>query len=123
MRKVIKIWGRKLKLNIDMDCIDDEVVTPIQEETLSAFLDEKTIIDETLLNVKRYVLEEDELKDQDSIENIFKYVVPKTIFVPREDKKKTVAILCDYYFDQEHGIAIVFEDGKFKRITSQDEVI
>ena len=110
-------------MNIDMDCIDDEVVTPIQEETLSAFLDEKTIIDETLLNVKRYVLEEDELKDQDSIENIFKYVVPKTIFVPREDKKKTVAILCDYYFDQEHGIAIVFEDGKFKRITSQDEVI
>lgn len=123
MRKVIKIWGRKLKLNIDMDCIDDEVVTPIQEEVLSAFLAEKNIIDDALPSVKEYCLKEDELKDRDSIENIFKYVVPKTIFVPREDKKKTVAILCNYYFDKEHGIAIVFENNKFKKVTEQDEVI
>ena len=106
-----------------MDCIDDEVVTPVQEKTLKDFLAEKTILDNALPKVKEYCLNEDELKDKDSIDNIFKYVVPKTIFVPREDKKKTVDVLCDYYFDNEHGIAIVFENGRFKRITSQDEVL
>ena len=123
MRKELKIWGRKLKINIDMDCIDDEVITPIQEETISAFLAEKKAIDNVLPKVKEYCLKESELKDQDSIENIFKYVVPKTLFVPRDDKKRTVAILCDYYFDKEHGIAIVFENGHFKSIKQQDEVI
>ena len=123
MRKELKIWGKKLKLKIDMDCIDDEVATPVQKETLSDFLDEKSIIDDVLPKIAEYCLKEDELKDQKSIENIFKYVVPKTIFVPRDDKKKTVAVLCDYRFDEEHGIAIVFEKGKFKKITSQDEVI
>ena len=123
MSKVLKIWGRKLRLNIDMDCIDDEIITPIQEETLSAFLSEKTIIDNALPKVKEYCLAEKELNGEKSIENIFKYVSPKTIFVPRDDKKKTVAILCDYYFDEEHGIAIVFENGLLKRIVEQDDVI
>ena len=123
MRRELKVWGRKLKLEIDMDCIDDEVVTPTQEETLSAFLAEKTIIDNALPKVKEYCLSEKELKEENSIENIFKYVSPKTVFVPRDDKKKTVAILCDYYFDKEHGIAIVFENGKFSKIVVQDEII
>lgn len=123
MRKELIIWGRKLKLIIDMDCIDDEVVTPIQEETLNAFLAEKTIIDNALPKVKEYCLSEKELKGENSIDNIFKFVSPKTVFVPRGDKKKTVALLCDYYFDEEHGIAIVFENGEFKRIVEQDEII
>lgn len=112
MRKELTVWGKKIKLKIDMDCIDDEVVTTVQEETLSDFLGEKTIIDRALPKVKEYCLTEKELNGENSIDNIFKYVTPKTIFVPRDDKKKTVVILCDYYFDEEHGIAIVFEDKK-----------
>lgn len=123
MYKQLAVWGRKVRLKIDMDCIEGEVVTPVQNETLSEFLSDKNRLDKVLLKVEQYCLSERELKTEKSIENIFKYVSPKTIFVPRDDKKKTVAILCDYYFDEEHGIAIVFEDGKYKGIVEQDDVI
>lgn len=123
MYKQLAVWGRKVRLKIDMDCIEGEVVTPVQNETLSEFLSDKNRLDKVLPKVEQYCLSERELKTEKSIENIFKYVSPKTIFVPRDDKKKTVAILCDYYFDEEHGIAIVFEDGKYKGIVEQDDVI
>lgn len=123
MYKQLAMWGRKVRLRIDMDCIKGEVVTPVQNVTLSEFLSDKKRLDKVLPKVEQYCLSERELKTEKSIENIFKYVSPKTVFVPRDDKKKTVAILCDYYFDEEHGIAIVFEDGKYKGIFEQDDVI
>ena len=123
MYKLLTVWGKKIRLKIDMDCIDGEVVTPVQKETLAEFLSDKKRLDKVLPEVEHYCLSERELKGENSIENIFKYVSPKTVFVPRDDKKKTVAILCDYYFDEEHGIAIVFENGKYKRIVEQDDVI
>ena len=59
---------------------------------------------------------------QQEIDNIFKYVIPKRIFIPRTDKK-IVAILCDYKFDMENGIAVVFENEKFKEIGVQDIIL
>lgn len=123
MCKEISIWDRKLKMKIDLDCLDDEVATELQKETLSSFIDNFKILDDALPYVKDYCLAEKEMRDNDFKSDIFSYVIPKTIFVPREDKKKTVAILCDYYFDKEHGLAIVFENQKFKKIAPQDEII
>lgn len=58
----------------------------------------------------------------DSVDNIFKYVIPKTISVPKA-KKRVVAIMCNFKFDMEHGMAIVFEDEKIKKIGPQDIVL
>ena len=123
MCKEISIWDRKLKMIIDLDCLDGEVATELQKKTLSSFIDNCKILDDALPFVKDYCLAEKEMRDNNIISDIFSYVVPKTIFVPRDDKKQTVAILCDYYFDKEHGLAIVFENQKFKRISPEDEII
>ena len=58
----------------------------------------------------------------ETIENIFKYVMPKSIFVPREEKR-IVAVLFDFRFDMEHGMAIVFENEKFSTIGSEDIIL
>lgn len=62
---------------------------------------------------------EDQLKE-DEIENIFRYVMPKSIFVPHIEKHRVASILCDYKFDMKHGIAVVFENGRFKEVGPED---
>jgi hypothetical protein len=44
--------------------------------------------------------------------------IEKCIFVP--DEKNICAIMCNFKFDMEHGMAIVFEGGKFKEIGAED---
>ncbi|MCM1539584.1 MAG: hypothetical protein NC254_14450 [bacterium] len=56
------------------------------------------------------------------VDNIFKYVMPIKRYVLRTGKDRSIAILCDYKFDIEHGIAVVFKNEKFFRIGSQDIV-
>ena len=78
---------------------------------------------EALGEIKHYI---ERTSDTDvkaeKIDNIFKYVIPKRIFIPRTDKK-IMAILCDYKFDMENGIAVVFENEKFKEIGVQDIIL
>ena len=75
----------------------------------------------SLEHVKNYV-ETDEFArlNGDKIENIFKYVMPKEIFVPHTEKHRNVAIMCNYKFDIEHGLAVLFENGQFKKVGPQD---
>lgn len=75
----------------------------------------------SLEHVKNYV-ETDEFArlNGDKIENIFNYVMPKEIFVPHTEKHRNVAIMCNYKFDIEHGIAVLFENGQFKKVGPQD---
>ena len=60
---------------------------------------------------------------KEAFENIFKYVMPKSIFVPHTKKHRIAAIMCNYKFDMEHGIAVVFENGKLKKVGTQDIVL
>jgi hypothetical protein len=77
-----------------------------------------------LSKVKEYCLSHnrDEI-GTDVIENIFKYVAPKYLFVPRDEHNQIVAIMCNYKFDPESGIAIVFENCKFKEIEKQEIIL
>ena len=81
-------------------------------------------VSDSLAAVKKYVQKTgaDQLKDG-GIENIFKYVMPKSIFVPHTKKHRIAAIMCNYKFDMEHGIAVVFESGKLKKVGTQDIVL
>ena len=49
--------------------------------------------------------------------------MPKSLFVRRDEAKRIVAIMCDYRFDMEHGLAVVFENEQFKMIGEQDIIL
>ena len=81
------------------------------------------IFDSAESEVEKYILKNG-LKENgiSEVDNIFKYVMPKSISVPKA-KKRVVALMCNYKFDMEHGIAVIFEDEKFKKVGPQDLVL
>lgn len=123
MNKItMTIWGRQFVLDVIYDCYEGEEITKLQQEAYDEFISNSSIVDAVLDRVKNYCLEDENMNDTDSIQNIFKYVIPKSIFIERNEENKVVALLCDYRFDNEHGIAIVFENGAFKEIVGQSDL-
>lgn len=72
--------------------------------------------------IARYCLNRDGDLIGDSITNIFKYVIPTDIFVLRNTDVHEVALMCNYRYDPEHGLAAVFENERLKKIIPQDEL-
>ena len=124
MTEKLTIWGREFELRVTFDCFDNEEVLPIQEQALEAFLKAEAAIEDSKKRVENYILNDDYAElETASVDNIFKYVIPTDIYLPRTPDTRTAALLCDYRFDEEHGIAIVFENEKFKEIDTQDIVL
>ncbi|MBQ2801597.1 MAG: hypothetical protein IJF03_09415 [Lachnospiraceae bacterium] len=125
MNKIkVSIWGREFELNITYDCYSDEEVLNSQEDAVKAFVKADESISISLDEVKKYCLAMNHKEiGSNVIENIFKYVVPKYLYVSREDEKRIVSIMCNYRFDQENGIAVVFENEKFAKIGKQDIIL
>ena len=118
------VWGREFELEIAYDCYEDETVDDSQTQALDSILKSWSVVSNCLGDVKAYCQEHngDDIPS-DGMDNIFRYVIPKTIYIPRDQNTRTVALLCDYRFDIEHGIAIVFEKEKFKTIGPQDLIL
>lgn len=117
----IKIWNRDFDLKVLYDCYAGEQILEEQKEALKKFAADKKTIESSKSVTEKYCLSQN--KDEigaDEIDNIFKYVMPESIFVKRDCR---VAIMCRYKFDAEHGIAIVFKDGKFDEIGNQDIIL
>lgn len=122
MNKVnVKIWGREFELDVIYDCLDNEEILSEQKEAAEEFLKQKNIFDDVKNNVESYITNAAE-NEVLTIDNIFKYVMPECIYIPRK-KTREAALLCKYKFDIEHGIAVVFENEKFKEIVPQDKVL
>lgn len=123
MYKKLLIWNREFDLRVVFDSYDEEVL-PIQEQALEAFLKAENTIQESKKQLEKYILNDEYAEiEGNSIDNIFKYVIPTDLYIPRTPETRTVALLCDYRFDEEHGIAIVFENEQFKEIGEQDIVL
>ena len=122
-KEAVVIWGRRFELSIQYDCYGDEDILPAQEEAYALFRSEADRILFSDQDIKRYCLEKNKEEIGKNIDNIFKYVMPVSIFVKREKEKHVVALLCDYKFDMEHGIAIVFENEKLNQIGIQDIIL
>ena len=120
MYKTLNVWGRDLKLEIIYDVFTGEEVLDEQITALSEFLKKKDLLLQDPTQVKEYCINDRGEEIGDSIDNIFKYVVPTSLYIKRETKKRVVALLCNYKFDIEHGLAIVFENEKLKEIGDQD---
>lgn len=125
MNKVnMQIWGRDFELDVKYDCYSGEEILDSQKSALEAFLELKDRIQASLKPVKDYCLEHYRKEiGADVIDNIFKYVVPKYLYVIREEDKHVVAIMCNDRFEPEHGLAVVFEDEEFRKIGGQDMVL
>lgn len=120
----ISIWNRAFELFVTYECYSGEEILESQKEAFSMLVENTEGIAESLVAVKKYVCKTgtSQLRE-DSIENIFKYVMPQSIFVPHDKKHRIAAIMCNYKFDMEHGLAVVFENGKFIKVGTEDIVL
>lgn len=120
----LMLWGREFNLDITYDCYKDEKILESQKQAVQRFSEMSDAFEISLDSVKSYcLLNNKEEIGADKIDNIFKYVAPKYLYVPREEKKQVVAIMCNYKFDLENGIAIIFENGKFREVGKQEIIL
>lgn len=123
MSKVkVTLWDRDFDIPVSYSCYQGEQVTAQQKDTLASFCEAEAPADRALPELKKYVIKTSEGQCKDEIENIFKYVIPKSLYIPRSDKH-IIAIICNYKFDMENGIAVVFENGKLMKIGTQDIIL
>jgi hypothetical protein len=124
-KQKITIWGREFELDIVFDCYKGESVLPAQTDALDKFLKKEELINLAKSSVESYCIKRDsELIGATAIDNIFKYVIPESIYIQRaKDDKHIVGLMCKYKFDIDNGLAVVFENEKFKTVGTQDEIL
>lgn len=120
----LKIWGREFTLSIDYDCYEGEDVLPEQENALNSFLEHTDVINESEELVKNYcvMIDSDRIAGG-KIDNIFKYVIPKSLYVKRRTDKRIVALMCKYKFNPDDGLAVVFQNEEFSKIGTQNIIL
>lgn len=121
-KNIITIWGRDFELDVIYENYPGEEVLDSQKNAFKQ-LNNADLIDTALVAVKDYVIKTAIVQIESPIENIFKYVIPKKIFVPHIKNSFKAAIMCNYKFDVEHGLAVVFENGKFSEVGEQDIIL
>lgn len=119
----MEIWGREFDIRIVYDCYEGETILPSQIAAMEEFVSARDSIDASLEEVKNYCIKHNPDDIHDNISNIFKYVIPKYLYIPRVENKRIVAIMCNYRFDQDNGIAVVFENTKLCDIGVQDIIL
>lgn len=121
-KNTFTIWGRDFDLDVIYECYPGEEILDSQKAAME-WLNNSELVESSLGDVKAYVRKTADAQIDSPIENIFKYVMPKKVFIPHSKKTPKVAIMCNYKFDMEHGIAVIFEDGKFHGVDTQDAVL
>ena len=118
-----EIWGREFELPVIVKQFKGKEITDTQKEAVESFENNLNILNSVKDEVEKYITNNG-LKENgiDKVDNIFKYVIPKSISVPKSNKR-VVAVMCNYKFDMEHGLAIIFEDEKLMEIGPQDLIL
>ena len=124
-KEKISIWGREFEIEIVYDCYEGELVLPAQEEALKRILENIEVINNAKAELEAYCLKENSPEiGSERIDNIFRYVIPKALFIQRPvDDKRIVGLMCEYKFDEENGIAIVFKNEVLNEIGSQNIIL
>ena len=110
----LTIWGREFILPVAYRCHDGDNITKAQIEAVDAFGNNLQLIEQSKIYVEQYC-REDVLDDGNNLKkgNIFSYIKPEYIFVKHDEQRPRVALMCNYRYDPEHGLAVVFSaDGK-----------
>lgn len=120
----LSIWDRDFELDIYYDCYHGESVLDIQKDAVEQIKKATTAIEISKKELEDYIISKNsEDIGSSNVDNIFKYVMPKNVYIPRNEEKQIVAIMCNYRFDMEHGLAVVFENGQFKEIGEEDIIL
>lgn len=118
-----EIWGREFELPVIIKQFKGKEITDIQKESVDRFEKNLNILNDAKAEVEKYIIDNGLNENGiNEVDNIFKYVIPKSISVPKS-KKRVVALMCNFKFDMEHGLAIIFEDEKLKKVGPQDLVL
>ena len=118
-----EVWGREFNLPVCFEDLDDDGISEAQWEAYGRIVANWRVIDDALPELKEYCVAENPQEVGPSPDNVFRFVIPRSLFVSDEGKRRVVALMCDYRFDPEHGIAIVFENEALKTIDLQDVVL
>ncbi len=119
----MNIWNREFNLEVYFKTYADSSPTECQEETYKKFIHAKDSIEKSKEEIITYIEQSYCEQLSEKIVNIFKYVIPKIIYIPKIEEKRQVALLCDFKFDIEHGLAVLFENEKFKEVLLQDGIL
>ena len=124
-RIVMSTWGKEITLEVRFDLLDDERVTSRQAYALGAIFVLWGAVNAALDAVKSYCLENDGnmLASECGtarIDDIFDVVEPYSLFVVRNDSKRSVALMCHYRLDPEHGLSLLFENERLTKIGPED---
>ncbi len=116
------IWGRELQLDIIYQTFYGKPV--IDNQLLTAEKIPSVDFNDSLSALKLYINKyHASYLESETIDNIFKYVAPKSLFIVRDQEKRIFAVMCNYKFDIEHGIAIIYENERFKEVGPQDIIL
>ena len=122
---VMSTWGKEITLEVRFDLLDDERVTSRQAYALGAIFVLWGAVNGALDALRSYCLENDGnmLASECGtarIDDIFDVVEPYSLFVVRDDSKRSVALMCHYRLDPEHGLALLFENERLTKIGPED---
>lgn len=119
----ISIWGRDFELPVNYNCYEGENVTEDQIQLLNKFIEHPEWIQTSKYIVENYcrqqVLDDEENQKKD---NIFSYIKPVSVFV-KHVKKPKIALICKYRYDEEHGLAIMFDQEENITVGSEDIIL
>ena len=118
----VRIWGREFELSVSYQNYPGEEITENQQTTLATV--HSVDYDIAKAGVEGYIRKffSSELGDE-NLDNIFRFVMPKSVLIPRTDGSHIFAIMCNFKLDMEHGIAIIFEDERLKAVGPQDLIL
>ena len=119
------IWGREFKLKVIFDVREGETISEPQNKALSELTSNSTVIDSVLPLVKDYCLKMNGREiNGNTVDNIFMYVVPQSLYIPKwPDGSRMIGLICAYKFNLEDGLVIVFKDGCFYEIGTQNIIL
>ena len=120
-KQLLNIWNRDFELDITYEIFSNKPVTEKQKAIVGGL--SGVDFSESLEGVIEYIKKYNAWNlGGDQIDNIFKYVIPKRIFITQSEDEE-FAIMCNYKFDMEHGLAIVYKLGKYKETGPQDIIL
>ena len=124
-RIVMSTWGKEITLEVRFDLLDDERVTSKQAYALGAIFVSWGSVNGAFDALRSYCLEHDgDMLASECgtarIDDIFDIVEPYSLFVVRNDSKRSVALMCHYRLDPEHGLALLFENERLTQIGPED---
>ena len=116
---VLNIWNRDFTLEIKYDCYSNENVTNKQLKAIKNFTEHPEWLRNAKTAAENYCKKFDGIIKKGSI---FSYIKPDYMFVTREEYPR-IAIMCNYKYDSEHGLAIIFtQEGKVA-VGNQDIIL